>query len=122
VQKPVPPMFCNSHLLMRIDITTSKPPTPSLYPDRVDTAASTFNSAAHMPDYTKLPPGGTVVDKEIGEGLIDQLTNKALNGYWDRRMVFKKQVGAHHVCCHCHICSRHVCGHQAQTCCSQMYA
>ena len=93
LMKPIPPMFCNSHLLMRIDISATATPSASLFPDAVDTSASTFNDPEHMADYTKLPADGTVVDQEIGAAEIARSTGKALNGYWDRRMHYKKQGG-----------------------------
>jgi hypothetical protein len=83
--------FCNSHLLMRIDITTKEEPSESLFPDAVDTNPSTFNNPAHMADYTKLPEDGSVVDQELGADAIAEATRKALDGNHDRRLRFKRQ-------------------------------
>jgi FtsP/CotA-like multicopper oxidase with cupredoxin domain len=91
LMKPVPPMFCNSHLLMRIDITTGAAPSTSLFPAAVDLSPAAFNSPAAMADYKQVPENGTVVDQEMGPAAIADATQKALNGYWDRQMHFKKQ-------------------------------
>ena len=91
LMEPVPPMFCNSHLLMRIDITTTKNPSESLFPHKVDLTPASFNSPAHMADYSKLPEGETVVDTEVGAAALKKAARKALDGDADRRLHFKKQ-------------------------------
>ena len=93
LMKPIPAMFCHSHLLMRIDVTAdpSKPPTQSLFPDHVDESPAAFDRPDTVPDYTKLPEGGTVVDMEVGQATIAASTAKALSGNFDRRIDFGKQ-------------------------------
>ena len=98
LMKPIPAMFCNSHLLMRIDISASEPPSKPLFPVSGDA----------VPDYTKLPSRPTVVDQEIGAEALAQATRKALGGDYDRQLKFGKQVGSPQMASHC-VCLDFVC-------------
>lgn len=91
LMNPVPPMFCKSHLLMRIDISATEQPSESLFPKHVDLGARAFNTA--MPDYEDVPERGTTVDQEMGAAALRSATRRALNKNHDREMKFKKQSG-----------------------------